>query len=59
MKVKVGDRVYNGSEQPVMVILTDQDKRNIAAMHRECTKYCEAPDGMSAKDIEVWMNKDC
>jgi hypothetical protein len=55
MKVKVGDRVYDAKDQPVMVILEPQDKINIAAMPEDKTKYCGYPDGYSSGDIEAWM----
>lgn len=29
MKVKVGNKIYDGEIEPVMVILTEQDKLNI------------------------------
>jgi len=57
MRVKVGDRVYNGEEEPVMVILTDKDKENIAKMLPECAKYCEHPDGMDDEEVYKWMEE--
>lgn len=41
MKVKVGNKIYTSKEQPIMVILSDDDKSNIAAMLPEARKYCE------------------
>lgn len=32
MKVKIGADVYDAEETPIMLILTDQDKENIAKM---------------------------
>jgi hypothetical protein len=55
MKVKVGDKIYNGEDEPVMVILTDSDKKNIANMLPECTKYAMYPDEYKHVDIEEWM----
>ena len=55
MKVKVGDTVYDGAVVPVMVILSDADKNNIANMLPECTKYASFPDGISEAEIGVWM----
>jgi hypothetical protein len=43
MKVKVGDKVYDGDDEPVMVILSEQDKLNIANMAADATKYCMYP----------------
>jgi hypothetical protein len=57
MKVKVGDKIYSGEDQPVMVILTEQDKYNIENMLPDCTKYAMYPDGeFSAEEIHEWMD---
>jgi len=60
MKVKVGDKVYDSAEEPIMVILTDGDKKNIANMSPEATKYCSYPgEEKWTKDdykaIKEWM----
>jgi hypothetical protein len=58
MKVKVGDKIYDGDKKPVMIILTDEDKKNIANMLPECTRYCEFPEeGYSVEEIKEWMRK--
>lgn len=50
MKVKVGDVVYESTkDQPIMVILTDQDKKNITAMHPEATRYAIFSDESGGK----------
>ena len=53
MRVKVGDKWYDGKEEPVMVELTDSDKENIANMAEDATKYCNYPDWM------VMCDPDC
>lgn len=55
MKVKIGDRVYDGEEQPIMVVLTDADKANIANMAPECSKYAAFPEGMDEAEVRLWM----
>lgn len=55
MKVKIGDTIYQGKDQPVMVVLTDKDKENIANMLPEATKYCEFPDSMTEDEAQEWM----
>jgi predicted house-cleaning noncanonical NTP pyrophosphatase (MazG superfamily) len=30
MQIKIGDKIYNSKEEPIMVILSDKDKENIA-----------------------------
>ena len=59
MKVKVGDKVYDGNKEPVMVILTEQDKINIANMLPEATRYCMYPTtNISQEEIKKWMKKE-
>lgn len=56
MKVKVNDRVYDGDLEPVMVILTAQDKENIKNMLPHCTRYCMYPsEDHAADEILSWM----
>jgi hypothetical protein len=58
MKIKIGDKIYDGEKEPIMVILTQQDKRNIVNMSPECTKYCVYPDNLAAEEIEFWMKTE-
>lgn len=58
MKVKVGDKIYDGEDEPVMVILTEKDKENIINMADEGTRYCCAPDNSDPKEIEAWMRAE-
>lgn len=59
MKVKVGDRVYSYLKQPVMVVLAEQDKKNIANMPPEATRYCSYPtEGWTKEEILEWMKDD-
>jgi hypothetical protein len=55
MKVKVGDTIHNAEDEPIMVILTDQDKKNITNMAPEATRYCCFPSDFSTEEIEEWM----
>ena len=55
MKVKVKDKVYDGEEEPVMVIFSDSDKENIKNMSPTATKYCSYPEFISFKEISKWM----
>ena len=58
MKIKVGNTIYDSDEEPVMVILTEQDKKNIANMTPEATKYCGWPDDQdwTPDAILKWMS---
>lgn len=63
MKIKVGNTIYDSEEQPVMVILTDQDKININNMLPTATRYCVYPATdfwmeNNYKRIKEWMEAD-
>ena len=60
MKVKVGDKIYDGEKEPVMVILNKGEKEQIANMAPEATKYCVYPGDKkwlknNYKAIKEWM----
>lgn len=63
MKCKIGDTIYDGEEQPVMVILTPTEREQITAMGPEATRYCTYPDtpewtDNEYKKIKEWMEVD-
>ena len=47
MKIKIGDKIYTSKEQPIMVILSQEDKDNISEMDRTATKYAEFDSSLS------------
>ena len=53
MKVKIGHTIFDSEIEPIMLIMSEQDKRNIKNMSLTCTKFCSFPDGM---DIEIIKN---
>lgn len=55
MKVKIGDQVYDSNEQPVLLILSDQDKENIANMHPDAHKYCVFPESVDENTVREFM----
>jgi len=62
MKVKVGNKIYDSEEEPIMVVLSKEDKNNIANMKEETTKYCSYPDDPqwledTYKKIIEWMHE--
>ena len=40
---------------PIMIILTDEDKKNIANMLPDANKYCSFPDEIKEEDVEKFM----
>jgi len=59
MKVKIKNKVYDGAKEPIMVILTSQDKINIANMLPTATKYAQFPDElkMTKEEMIKWMSE--
>ena len=63
MKVKVGNKVYDGETEPVMVIISKGEREQIANMHPDATKYCVYPDTKywtkdEYKNIKEWMKAE-
>jgi len=55
MKVKIGEKIYDTEHQPIMIILSDNDKLNISNMKYQ-TRYCAYPaDLYSKEEIEKFM----
>lgn len=55
MKVKIGDKIYDGNDEPVMVILSKKDRENIEQMPDSSTKYCSYPEGMPEEEARSFM----
>ena len=56
MKVKIGDTIYNSELQPIMIILSESDKSNIAAMHEDKFKYVSYPNEWTTEEITEWVH---
>jgi len=58
MKVKIGDTTYDSDDQPIMVILTSTERRQIANMDPGAEKYCcYCSKSYSESEIEDWMEE--
>lgn len=62
MKVKIRNTIYDSQKEPIMVILTPTDKKNIANMLPDCTKYCAYPDThewttYDGQTVKQWMDE--
>lgn len=55
MKVKIGNKIIDSEDEPIMLILDNADKENIAAMLPAATKYLSYPDSMPAEEAEEFM----
>ena len=58
MRVKIGDKIYDSKEEPIMVILEDYNKEDISNMAEDARKYCEFPDDMSEDEAREFMKTD-
>lgn len=61
MRIKIGKKWFACSpEQPIMVELTETDKRNIANMAESATCYAmfDSADTMSKEDKLAWMSEE-
>lgn len=55
MRVKIGEKIYDSKEEPILLILEGKDKENIKNMLPEKTKYCSFPEEISILDIREFM----
>ena len=59
MRIKVGPRVISDDHTPIMVVLTQADRHNIANMAENANRYAAAPDGFFAtkESFARWMEE--
>lgn len=55
MNVKIGNKVYSSHNEPIMLILSEDDKRNIQNMKPEATIFCVYPDSILEETVAQWM----
>ncbi len=55
MKVKIGEKLYDSNEEPILIVLSEDDKDNIKNMSPEATKYCSFPDTYDLEKIKEFM----
>jgi len=58
MKVKIGNKVYDPNLELLVFILSDVDKKNIAAMDPRATMYCCYPADWSVEQVKRFMEAD-
>jgi hypothetical protein len=56
MKVKIGNKIYDSGNEPIMVILEGNDRKNITNMSPDATKYCSFPGWVDKEFINKWMD---
>ena len=58
MIVKIGNEIHDSHTEPIMIIMSQEDKDNIANMIEGATKYCSFPAGMSYEDAQDFMKTE-
>ena len=51
------DKIYNAEEEPIIILLSDQDKLNIQNMLPSATMYAVYPDTTKKIDVEKMMDR--
>ena len=49
--------MYDSTDAKIMVILSEDDKKNITNMLPEARGYCSFPEHMETEDVRDWMRK--
>lgn len=57
MKVKIKNTIYDAENEPIMLILSAQDRLNILAMKPNYTDYCAYPDSIPEDRITHFMDE--
>ena len=56
MQVKVGNNIFDSDKLPIMLLLSDEEKQQLANMPEDLSKYCSYnPKIISAENIRRWM----
>ena len=55
MKVKIGNVIYDSEVELIMLILSTEDKDNIANMDNHAHKFCTCPTDMDREYVLDWM----
>ena len=54
MKVKIGNKIYDSNQEIICLILSEQDKENIANMHHK-HKFCTFPDDIPMEVVYEFL----
>lgn len=58
MKVKIGNKIYDSSKEPILLILDEEDKRNLERMEEGAIKFLSFPKGMDLNEAKNFMKLD-
>ena len=51
MKVKIGDKIYDAEVEPIILTISNEDRRNINNMAPDATLYCVYPEDMDSDEV--------
>jgi hypothetical protein len=55
MLVKIGDKVYNAEDQPIMIVVQPGDKEKLHRLNNNQYRLCFYPEGLCLKEVEEFM----
>ena len=55
MRVKIKDTIYDADKEPIMLLLTAQDRLNIIGMHPDASYFCVYPNNMDQAEIDTFV----
>jgi len=58
MKVKIGNTLYDSTQIPILLILSDEDKDLLSRMDPEANSFCSFPEGINKEAVHNWMQKE-
>lgn len=63
LRVKVGNKIYDPNEEPIMLIFGEQEEKEelvklITDMGKEARKLCFYPDGSDSDTMSKWMKEE-
>jgi len=56
MRVKIRGAIYDSKNEPVMVVLSEEEKTRITELG-DGYMFCDYPDGIDPEAIENWMTQ--
>jgi len=55
MRVKIKDTIYDADKEPIMLLLTAQDRLNIIGMHPDASFFCVYPNNIDQAEIDDFV----
>lgn len=55
MKVVVGEVLYESTDEPILLVLTPEEKELIKTMPEDHKRFCVYPENMEEKEVNEWL----